>query len=197
MKPSPLPTRASQAILIVSTLVLCWLGLQAVHEAGHVVAAWATGAVVERVVLHPLEISRTDISNNRLPLIVVWCGPIFGAIAPLVLWAVARLAKWRAAFLCRFFAGFCLLANGLYIGLGSFAAVGDCGDMLRHGSPRWTLWLFGLLTAPAGLWLWHGQGKHFGLGSSGEPVTARLAYGTSLAAIALVLLEVWLSPNIL
>jgi hypothetical protein len=54
-----------------------------------------------------------------------------------------------------FFAGFCLIANGLYIGVGSFEAIGDAGDMLRHGSPRWTLILFGAVSALFGLWVWH------------------------------------------
>jgi hypothetical protein len=55
------------------------------------------------------------------------------------------------------------VANGAYIGGGSFARAGDCGEMLRHGSPIWTLWLFGSITVPAGLLLWNGQGRHFGL----------------------------------
>jgi hypothetical protein len=67
-------------------------------------------------------------------------------------------------FVLRFFSGFCLLANGLYIGVGSFVGIGDCGEMLRHGSQQWQLLLFGAATAALGLWLWHGQGPHFGLG---------------------------------
>jgi hypothetical protein len=76
------------------------------------------------------------------------------------------LARLSFAFVLRFFAGFCLVANGLYIGLGSFGRVGDCGEMLRHGSPPWHLWLFGAITVPAGFWLWHGLGPAFGLGIS-------------------------------
>jgi hypothetical protein len=60
------------------------------------------------------------------------------------------------------------LANGLYIGLGSLEGVGDAGDLLQHGSPVWTLWLFGLATAPAGLALWNGLGPKFGLGRPGR-----------------------------
>ena len=62
-----------------------------------------------------------------------------------------------------FFAGFCLLANGAYIAVGSIDKVGDCGEMLKHGSPLWTLLLFGAITIPIGFWLWHriGSAKEF------------------------------------
>jgi len=136
--------------------------MQAVHELGHALGAWLTGGRIERIVLHPLTISRTDVGENPHPLIVAWAGPVIGVLVPLSLWAVAKAFQVPGAFLFRFFAGFCLVVNGLYIGLGSFAHIGDCGEMLRHGSQLWQLWLFGLLTAPLGLFLWHKQGPHFG-----------------------------------
>jgi hypothetical protein len=105
---------------------------------------------------------------------------------PVAAWLVALAARWRAAFLLRFFAGFCLVANGLYIGLGSFGGVGDCGEMLRQGASRWQLWAFGLTVVPAGLWLWHGQGKHFGLGPNAEPVRPADAYGSLVVCLALL-----------
>jgi hypothetical protein len=70
--------------------------------------------------------------------------------------------------------------------LGSFGRVGDCGEMLRHGSAMWQLWLFGMATAPVGLFLWHGQGKHFGLGPSAEPITNRVVVGAFVVAAALL-----------
>src|SRR5438105_1787209 len=102
--------------------------MQAVHESGHVFGAWLTGGRVARVVLHPLTISRTDVADNPHPLVVVWAGPIFGVVVPLLLWGAAAASRLPGAFLLRFFAGFCLLANGLYIGVGSFDRVGDCGE---------------------------------------------------------------------
>jgi predicted Zn-dependent protease len=48
-------------MLIGSTVVGSWLGMQAVHELGHVLGAWWTDGDVSRVVLHPLSISRTDL----------------------------------------------------------------------------------------------------------------------------------------
>lgn len=64
--------RVHQAVLIGSTVLGSWLGMQAVHEAGHVVGAWLTDGRVARVVLHPLTISRTDLAENPRPLAVVW-----------------------------------------------------------------------------------------------------------------------------
>jgi len=162
--------------------------MQAVHESGHVLGAWVTGGRVERVVLHPLTISRTDLAENPQPLVVVWAGPVVGAVLPLVMWGIVAGLRFRVAFLFRFFAGFCLLANGLYIGLGTFAGVGDCGEMLHHGSQLWQLWLFGACTAPLGLALWQGQGVHFGFGASKRPVEGGIAYAALLIGIVLVII---------
>jgi Peptidase M50B-like len=187
--------RFVQCLLIVSVFLLSWLLMQAVHELGHVAAAWKTGGSVERVVLHPLAISRTDVEPNPHPLIVAWGGPIVGVLAPLVLWAAVASGRLPIAWLARFFAGFCLLANGLYIGVGSFQGIGDAGDMLRYGSPHWTLWLFGLVTAPAGLVLWNGLGPHFGIGRNAPAVNVRIAFLCAALLVLIVLLECLLSPR--
>ncbi len=163
--------------------------MQAVHELGHVVAALGTGGKVTRVVLHPLAISRTDVEPNPRPLAVAWGGPIGGVLLPLAVWGTAAGLKLPLAWLVRFFAGFCLLANGLYIGAGSFQGIGDAGDLVRHGAPIWTLWLFGLVTAPAGLALWNGLGRHFGIGKAAPPVESSVACGCAIALAAVAVLE--------
>jgi hypothetical protein len=138
-----------------AALVVAWYAMQVVHEGGHVLAAWLTGGTVERIELHLLSISRTDVAPNPQPLIVAWGGPMFGVLAPLtVLGAIKRPRRGFGKFL-HFFAGFCLIANGAYIGAGSFNAVGDAGDLLRYGAPRWTLMAFGATALVAGLWIWH------------------------------------------
>jgi hypothetical protein len=174
--------------LIASTLLGSWLGMQAVHEMGHVLGAWLTGGRVERVVLYPFTISRTDLSENPDPLVVAWAGPLFGVAAPLLAWRIAAASQMPGAFVLHFFAGFCLLANGLYIGVGSLDGIGDSGDLLRHRSPIWHLWLFGALTAPAGLWLWHRQGPHFGLGTAKRQVHCGVAYVVAVVCLALLIL---------
>jgi hypothetical protein len=181
-------SRLHQVILILSTILASWLGMQAVHESGHVLGAWLSGGRVARVVLHPLTISRTDLADNPNPLVVVWAGPVVGVAVPLLLWGLAVAVRPPGVYVVQFFAGFCLLANGLYIGVGSFDRIGDCGEMLRHGSERWQLWLFGLATAPAGLWLWHRQGPHFGLGPARGRVHCGVAYAAFVVCLALLAL---------
>src|ERR1700694_3950238 len=97
--------RLDQVVLIASTVLGSWLGMQAVHESGHVLGAWVTGGRVARVVLHPLTISRTDVSQNPNPLAVVWAGPVFGVLLPLVFWGTAAVLRLPGAFVLRFFAG--------------------------------------------------------------------------------------------
>ena len=180
--------RMHQCVLIISTLALCWFGMMAVHEAGHVLAAWLSGGTVAKVVLHPLTISRTDLAENPMPLLVVWGGPMFGVGAPLTLWALSQWARLPIAYLLRFFAGFCAIANGAYLGVGSFDRVGDAGDLLRHGALAWHLWLFGGIFVPAGILLWHGLGTRFGLGQGKGRVSVSAAYGCLIAATLLVAL---------
>jgi hypothetical protein len=172
--------RLKQAVLIVATLLLSWLLMQAVHEFGHILATWTTGGSVERVVLHPLSISRTDAQPNPHPAIVAWSGPIFGTILPLAVFGTFAIAQPSNGFL-RFFAGFCLIANGAYIAFGSFQRIGDCGEMLRTGSPTWILWLFGAVTIPAGLMLWNQCRSYFAV----PKIDSILATLIGLAVVAI------------
>ena len=182
--------RLHQLVLIAATLVASWLAMQAMHEAGHILGAYATGGRVAKVVLYPLAISRTDVRPDPRPLVVAWAGPICGGFgALLAFWAPPPRQQWRGAFVLRFFAGFALVANGLYIGVGSFGGVGDCGEMLRHGSALCQLWLFGAVAAPAGLWLWHGLGRYFGLGRDARPIDSSVCYFTLAVCLAIVILE--------
>jgi hypothetical protein len=167
--------RHYQLLLIGTLLPLCWLWMQVVHEAGHVVAVWATGGEITRVVLSPLTISRTDVAVDPSPLLTVWAGPLFGVLAPLAMLGVFHFTRLPLRHLVRFFAGFCLVANGAYIGIGAFAGVADAGRMLERGTPIWCLFAFGAVTLPAGLWLWHGLGRDFGLGRNARPVEPRAA----------------------
>jgi hypothetical protein len=188
--------RLLQVVLIVSTLLASWLGMQLVHEAGHVLGAWLTGGEVKQVVWHPLTISRTDLTSNPQPLIVVWAGPVVGVLLPMLFWFSARLLRTAAEFVWRFFAGFCLIANGAYIGIGSFERIGDCGEMLDHGSPIWTLWMFGLLTIPLGFAIWNRQATHFGIGKQAGNVESNVVWQAGLAAICLLILSITLGGEL-
>jgi hypothetical protein len=185
-----------QVLLIATFLPLCWLAMQVVHEIGHVLGAAATGGTVEKVVLHPLTISRTDVSPNPRPLPVVWAGPLVGVLLPLALLSVFKTGRVSLWYLVQSFAGFCLIANGAYIGAGVFYGgdnASDPGVMLHHGSPIWCLALFGAVAFPAGLYLWNGLGPHFGLGPSAGKVEPRAAYVSSALLAVAVILEVALS----
>jgi hypothetical protein len=160
--------------------------MQAVHESGHVLAALATGGEIQNIALHPLEFSRTDVAPNPHPLLVVWAGPLLGGMLPLILWVVAAAMKLHHVFLLRFLAGFCLIANGVYIAAGSLNRIADAGDMLRLGTPIWVLWLFGIATVPLGFMLWHRQARHFGFGRDGAAVH-RSSVFTAAVALALLL----------
>jgi hypothetical protein len=133
--------------------------MQIIHEFGHAVFGIASGGHVQRVVLEFFSFSRTDVEPNPHPLLVAWAGPISGAAIPVVAWQIVRRLRPVSIGVPMFFAGFCLVANGAYIGVGSFAAIGDADDMLAFGSPRWLLWLFGAACTVAGLGCWHKLGE--------------------------------------
>ena len=147
-------------LFLLLFLLFCWFGMEAVHECGHVLAAWSSGATVERVVLWP--ISRTDTHDVHYHLLVFGAGAVFGAIYPVLLWGIVRLLCCDVAYLFRFFAGFCLIANGAYIGC-DFSVTGptDAGLLIEHGASRWILVAFGILCVSFGLFLWHGQSRFF------------------------------------
>jgi hypothetical protein len=134
--------------------------MEAVHECGHVLAAWGSGATVERVVF--IWISCTETANVEYPLFVYGAGAVFGALFPLLLWLVVGGLRLKIAYLFRFFAGYCLIANGAYIGC-DFSVVGptDAGMLIEHGASRLILVLFGVLCVSGGLFLWHGQSRFF------------------------------------
>ena len=183
-------TRRFYQVLLIATFVpLCWLVMQAVHELGHIAVAVATGGTVTKVVLHPIAISRTDSSRSLHPMLVVWAGPAIGVALPLVLLAVFKAAKLKWDYLMQFFAGTCLIANGTYIGVGSFQRIGDAGDLMRQGSPIGFLWLFGIVAVPLGLWLWNGLGPSFGLGQAEGKVDRVAALFSCVMLLAVVVLE--------
>jgi hypothetical protein len=178
--------RLEQVALIATFMGFSWLGMQAVHEFGHVLGAWGSGGEVVKVALHPCIISRTEVGRNPHPLIELWAGPVIGCVLPLGAFLAARALHSPGVYLFRFFAGFCLIANGVYIALGQSAPGSDSEVMLLYGSPRWLLVLFGLLTAPLGLYLWHRQGPHFGLGEA----HGKVSRGATLVSAVLLLATV-------
>jgi hypothetical protein len=153
-----------------------------------------TGGSVTRVVLYPLAISRTDVSPNPSPGVVVWAGPLAGSLLPLALLMPARLPGIGRS-MAQFFQGFCLIANGAYISLGSFDQVGDAGEMLRTGTPAGWLLLFGGITVPWGLLIWHRMGSLKAFLNNPDGVSDRLACGTATILAVMLVAEFLLSPR--
>ncbi|WP_437202698.1 hypothetical protein [Planctomicrobium sp. SH664] len=176
-------------LLFLELCLLSWLGMQIVHEQGHLVAAWGTGSRVTAVVLHPLAISRTDVSPNLSPRLVIWMGPCWGAGFPVLVWLVSRKVLPRQADLFRFFAGFCLIANGAYLSSGLWSPVGDAWDLRNLGTPVWQFGLFAAATIPAGVLLWDGLGGRFGLSRPATATSLRELGGVTLLLLGVIAIE--------
>ena len=185
--------RIRQFVFIVSFCGFCWLGMQGVHELGHVAATIASGGTVELVVLHPLTISRTDVGTNPRPVLEIWAGPVIGVVLPLLVYLAALVFRSPELYLFRFFAGFCCVANGTYVAFGPSDTGMDTEIMLLLGASRWQLFLFGIPAIALGLYLWHGLGPHFGLGEAKGQVSrsAMVASIVLLSAIVGAELVLW------
>jgi hypothetical protein len=88
----------------------------------------------------------------------------------------------KLTFWLRFFAGFCSIANGAYVGFGALTHDGDGGDMIRSGSPVAALITFALVAVPVGLAAWHRLGAQFGVGDGARPI----GWHTALASLAVL-----------
>jgi hypothetical protein len=110
---------------------------------------------VSRVSLPFIGFSQTFFRFNPHAHFVVWGGPLWGSILPLATW-LAMPKRWRGARrVIQFFAGFCLIANGAYLGIGWTMRAGDARDLLAHGTPVWVMISFGAIAMGTGLYLWH------------------------------------------
>ena len=197
MKPHEVSWKARlrQWLFVAALLTWCWYGMQAVHELGHVTAAWLAGTEVRQVVLHPLTISRTDLGNrNEYPLLVVWAGPICGALLPVAVMILIGTIGGPSA-TAQFFAGFCLIANGVYIGCGAFADVGDCRVMSQHGTPLLAMVLFGLPTVPVGLLLWDQLGSPREFFEHPEKASPKATLALSVTLVIYLVTTAILSPT--
>lgn len=192
-------TRVAAILSGTGLLMLSWLGMQIAHEVGHVVGALLTGGQVSSVVLHPLAISRTDVAPNPVPAVVVWMGPVVGMLLPLMLWSSMKLLAVRLQHLRQwngltdvalFFAGFCLIANGAYLVFGTADRVGDCGEMLRTGTPASVIYAAGGIGILIGFYCWHRLGSLRSFLNSPERTIGETA--AILAATLLVIAaELW------
>ncbi|MBL7041797.1 MAG: hypothetical protein ISR77_24395 [Pirellulaceae bacterium] len=185
-----LMNRFYQVLLIVTSVGFSWLAMMIVHEIGHVLHALLSGGYVTRVVLSPWEFSRTDVSPNPSPLFVAWGGAAWGVLLPIAIWSFTRIVARSYSYLAAFFAGFCCVVNGAYIGAGTIVHAGDAGDMLRYGAAYWQLVLYGLVATASGFYLWNGLGSYFGLGKGNGEVDKSATIAMVIACITVLLAEV-------
>ena len=149
-------SRARTGLIGVALLYPFWLAMMATHELGHVLGAITTGGRVLQVTIPLLGFSETIVHPNPWPRVEVWSGPMLGSTIPLGLWVALR--RRRAGAILQAFAGWCLIANGAYLGVGWIEHVGDAGELVRLGTPVALLIAFGAASATAGLFMWHRLG---------------------------------------
>ncbi len=87
-----------QTLLIVILISFCWLTIQATHEFGHITVVWLSGGSIDRVILHPMTFSRTDVKENPPPVFEVWSGAFGGCLFPLLFWGSCILLHLPDAF---------------------------------------------------------------------------------------------------
>lgn len=153
------------SVFVVAALTASWLAMTALHECGHVLNAWLSGGRVTHIELPPRGLGHTQVSPNPSPRFVAWGGALWGTFlgtSPILFVRRPELANW----LTRFFAGFCLVANGAYVGSGCFFGdpngADDAHELLRHGAAAWPLVAFGVVTVIGGFTLWHRLGPRAG-----------------------------------
>ena len=96
--------------------------------------------------------------------------------------------------LIQFFAGFCCLANGAYLGVGVFDRVGDADEILKAGTSSWLLIVFGLVASVSGMALWHQLGSPFAILQSREELDPWLVRGLVVTLLLVLIVECVLSP---
>ena len=152
-----------RTLLFAIGVVVSWYGMMAVHELGHVAHGVLSGGRVERVSFPILGFSRTDVDPDPHPLFVAWGGVAWGVFLPVSVFGALQWLRRPMRRPARFFAGFCLVANGAYLAGGAIYPVGDAEVMVLLGTPRWVLVGVGLPCLIAGLWLWHRMARRDGV----------------------------------
>ncbi|MCC6229853.1 MAG: hypothetical protein IT432_11565 [Phycisphaerales bacterium] len=185
----------NRRLLIIAPLLAgSWYAMMLVHEFGHVIAAWITGSQIQSVRVPWVGFSQTLVPATQWPRVVTASGPVVGAMLPLLTWLIARhipcLSRRGWSVIARFFAAFCLLANGVYLGSAMLNPVGDTEELVRVGVPAWVLTTIGLPAAALGLALWNGMAMNLDHAADAEARHARVTLRQSLAWLACVLVVV-------
>ena len=214
--PLTIRDRLWHALFGLALLPLCWIAMMAIHEASHIAVALYYGAGIEHVHFPLFGFSYTTYDYRPKPLVIAAAGPVLGCVLPLLLLPPLEIRYRRrvqplyhvktepseaspplpaitfATLLARFFAGFCLIANGAYLGVGWLDEIGDAGDIVMFSrgveAAGAAMLGFGVVTVSLGLALWHTVGPLFGLGPNPPRPRAWIAWltlGLTLVAVAI------------
>lgn len=139
---------AKRMLYFCGLLTASWLVMTSIHELGHIVGGWCSGAKLQQVDLLPWHLPYSIFDPDPLPLVTLWCGPVLGVLVPLIVALLVR-QDWMW-----FIANFCLLANGVYITAAWFSGDRylDTPQLLAHGAHPFPIALYCTLTIGGGYW---------------------------------------------
>ncbi|MCP4177698.1 MAG: hypothetical protein GY756_08020 [bacterium] len=138
---------------IILTIIISWWPMMVIHEFGHIISVLIFGGKINKLILYSWKFTYTIRSGSLHPLIDLWAGPVIGVLIPLIFYLIAR--KLRVGFFWGMFSGFCLIANGIYIGIGWINKIGDTKEMINLGSPIYFMLIFSIVCTVSGLFIWH------------------------------------------
>jgi hypothetical protein len=99
--------------------------------------------------------SQTIVDPDPDPRLVTEGGPTWGVAIPVLACALARVIRRRVPEPLKFFAGFCLIANGVYMAVGRMWRNTDAGDLVRMNVPLTAIIAYGVAATLFGLAIWH------------------------------------------
>ncbi len=137
------PPSVRGALLLLGSFAFGYNAATALHEFGHVLAAWATGGRVQAFYLHPFTTSYTTIDPDPSPLLTHAAGVTLAPLAGLVCIALAR--RVEGAYTVPLYAtGVAAFAtSGIYLVVGTWAGMGDARTLVDLGTPPLGLMLVG------------------------------------------------------
>lgn len=131
------------ALLLFGSFAFGYNAATALHELGHVLAAWMTGGRVQALHLHPFTTSYTNISPDPSPLLTHAAGVTLGPLAGLACIALGRRFEGTYA-VPLYTTGVATFAtSGIYLVVGTLTGAGDARVLLDLGMPALGLLLAG------------------------------------------------------
>ena len=144
---------ASRRTILILLLPVFWWGMMAIHELGHILSTKLNGGVIDSVELRPWMLSQTERHGSAHELMDIWAGPLFGSLAPVLIWLMGRKLNERPRYYAAAWAGICLIINGMYLALGWLTGeANDSGEIVEAGTSPILIVLVGAALAGSGLY---------------------------------------------